>query len=70
MKMFTAISPYLSFSLQNLEMFHHAEKQLAVRRNIIRSAIVRSVSIELDGFQKNYLELLLDQTCDAIEQFG
>ncbi|MEO5783015.1 MAG: dihydrodipicolinate synthase family protein [Ginsengibacter sp.] len=70
MKMFASIAAYLSFSLQNLEMFHHAEKKLAVRRGIIKSAVVRSVSIELDSFQEKYLELLLNQTCDAIEQYG
>lgn len=68
MKMFTAISPYLSFSLQHLELFHHAEKRLAVRRGILTSAQVRSVSIALDEYQEKYLELLLDQTCEAIEQ--
>jgi hypothetical protein len=52
-----------------LEIFHHAEKRLAVRRGIIKSPVVRCASIELDYFQEKYLELLLDQTCEAIEQF-
>jgi 4-hydroxy-tetrahydrodipicolinate synthase len=69
MKMFASISGYLYFSLQNLEIFHHAEKRLAVRRGIIKSPVVRCASIELDYFQEKYLELLLDQTCEAIEQF-
>ena len=69
MKMFSAISSYLSFSLQHLEMFHHAEKRLAVRRGILKSTRVRSVSVELDDYQEKYLELLLDQTCDAIAQY-
>lgn len=68
--MFAAISPYLSFSLQHLEMFHHAEKRLAVRRGIMKSSVVRSVSVELNSFQEKYLELVLDQTCDAIQQYG
>jgi 4-hydroxy-tetrahydrodipicolinate synthase len=70
MKMYTAISPYLAFSLQNLEMFHHVEKRLAVRRGIMKSAVVRSVSIELDSFQTQYLDLVLNATCDALERFG
>lgn len=68
--MFAAISSYLSFSLQNLEMFHHAEKRLAVKRGIIKSAVVRSVSIELDSFQEKYLDRIINQTCNAIEQNG
>jgi 4-hydroxy-tetrahydrodipicolinate synthase len=70
MNMFSAISSYLSFSLQNLEMFHHAEKRLAVRRGIMKSYVVRSVSIELDSYQAKYLELVLDQTCEALEKYG
>lgn len=70
LKMFTAISPYLAFSLQNLEMFHHVEKQLAVRRGIMGSCVVRSVSVELDSYQKKYLELVLDETCNAIVEYG
>ncbi len=70
LQMFTAIAPYLGFSLQHLEMFHHVEKQLAVRRGIIHSAVVRRVTVELDRYQTAYLELILDQTCDAIVQYG
>ncbi len=69
-KMFTAISPYLSFSLQNLEMFHHAEKRLAVTRGIMKSCVVRSVTVDLDNFQEKYLELIMDQVCNAIEEYG
>jgi 4-hydroxy-tetrahydrodipicolinate synthase len=70
MKMFSAISGYLSFSLQNLEMFHHVEKRLAARRGIMKSFVVRSVSIELDRYQERYLELVLDETCEALEKYG
>jgi 4-hydroxy-tetrahydrodipicolinate synthase len=70
MAMYAAISPYLAFSLQNLEMFHHVEKRLAVKRGIMKSAVVRSVSVELDTFQLQYLDLVLNQTCEALERFG
>jgi 4-hydroxy-tetrahydrodipicolinate synthase len=70
MDMYAAISPYLAFSLQNLEMFHHVEKRLAVKRGIMKSAVVRSVSVELDTFQLQYLDLVLNQTCEALERFG
>ena len=70
MSMFASISAYLSFSLQNLEMFHHAEKRLAVRRGIMKSYVVRSVSIELNQYQEKYLDLILDQTCEALEKYG
>jgi hypothetical protein len=70
MKLFSAISPYLSLSLQNLEMFHHVEKRFAVRRGIMKSSVVRSVSIDLDEYQEKYLELVLDETCDVLEKYG
>lgn len=68
--MYAGILPYLSFSLQNLEMFHHAEKRLAVRRGILRSAVVRKTTILPDPYQEKYLERVLDHTCAAIERFG
>jgi 4-hydroxy-tetrahydrodipicolinate synthase len=70
MKLFSAISPYLSLSLQNLEMFHHVEKRFAVRRGIMKSSVVRSVSIDLNRYQEKYLELVLDETCDVLEKYG
>ena len=68
--MYAGILPYLSFSLQNLEMFHHAEKRLAVRRGILRSAVVRKTTTSPDRYQEKYLEMLLDHTCATIERFG
>ncbi len=70
MKMFSGIASYLAFSLQHLEMFHHVEKRLAVRRGIMKSPVVRSVSIELNSYQEKYLELVLDDTCRALEEHG
>jgi 4-hydroxy-tetrahydrodipicolinate synthase len=70
MRMFSAISSYISFSLQNLEMFHHVEKRFAVRRGIMKSSVVRSVSIDLDKYQEKYLELVLDETCNVLERYG
>lgn len=70
--LFCAISPYLQFSLQTFEQFHHAEKWLLARRGVLDGARVRPVSIDLDADAKSYLNLLTDRllvtlTCSRLE---
>jgi hypothetical protein len=36
----------------------------------MKSFVVRSVSIELDRYQERYLELVLDETCEALQKYG
>ncbi len=67
---FARIAPYIAFSLQNLEQFHHVEKALLVRRGLLAEPVVRSVTVCLNADAQRYLELLLDETCAAIEAAG
>ena len=69
-RLFARILPYISFSLQNLEQFHHVEKQLLKRRGLLKSATVRSVTIEILPDTQSYLDLILDQTLTALEEEG
>lgn len=55
---FAMISPYLQFSLQNFEQFHHAEKRLLQRRGIMPHAHVRAVTVDLDIESNSYLDHL------------
>jgi len=41
-------SPQISFSLQHVQLFHHAEKRLLVARGILPSAAVRPLNLQLD----------------------
>lgn len=56
---FCNISPYLNFSLQTFEQFHHAEKRLLARRGVLKNPAVRAVTLDLDADAAAYLDLLI-----------
>jgi 4-hydroxy-tetrahydrodipicolinate synthase len=56
--LFSSLAPYLQFSLQTFEQFHHAEKSLHARRGVLKHATVRPVTVELDADSKSYLDLM------------
>ena len=55
---FSAIAPYLQFSLQTFEQFHHAEKHVLWKRGALTTPFVRPVTVELDSEQQRYLDML------------
>lgn len=59
--LFAQVAPYLQFSLQTLEQFHHAEKHLLCARGILASAAVRPVTIDLDPDARRYLDRLVQE---------
>lgn len=63
---FERILPFIVFSLQNMELFHHAEKQLLVRRGVLRSARVREAALTIDETTRAYLDLLITRVADAV----
>jgi dihydrodipicolinate synthase/N-acetylneuraminate lyase len=65
---FVQIAPYLQFSLQTFEQFHHAEKLLLDARGILRGAAVRPVTIELNDDARRYLEKLIEQIRSLFER--
>ena len=67
LKLFSELSPYLQFSLQTFEQFHHAEKRLLVRRGALNQAIVRSVTVELDADADAYLDLLIGRLLQVLQ---
>ena len=67
LKLFSELTPYLQFSLQTFEQFHHAEKGLLVRRGVLKNAIVRPVTVELDTDAKTYLDLLTKHLLGTIK---
>lgn len=66
LEQFGRLSPFLQFSLQTFEQFHHAEKRLLVRRGVLDRAIVRAVTVELDTDASAYLDLLSTRLFDAL----
>lgn len=65
--LFAQISPYLQFSLQTFEQFHHSEKLLLNARGVLRSPAVRPVTIELDRDARCYLDKLILELRPVLE---
>ncbi len=42
-----------------MELFHHCEKQLLVRRGVLSSATVRDAALTLDKNSRAYLDYLI-----------
>ncbi|MFA5057872.1 MAG: dihydrodipicolinate synthase family protein [Opitutaceae bacterium] len=59
--LFAQIAPFLQFSLQTFEQFHHAEKLLLVARGVLHRSAVRPVTIELSDDARHYLDQLIAQ---------
>jgi 2-keto-3-deoxy-L-arabinonate dehydratase len=59
--LFAQMAPYIQFSLQTFEQFHHAEKRLLVARGLLASAFVRPVTIDLNDDALQYLDALIGQ---------
>ncbi len=57
--LFARIAPYLQFSLQTFEQFHHSEKLLLRARTILQSGAVRPVTLELSPDARSYLDNLI-----------
>jgi dihydrodipicolinate synthase/N-acetylneuraminate lyase len=64
---FSRIAPYLQFSLQNFEQFHHAEKYLLSRRGVLAHPFVRPVTVDLAPEARRYLAFLADQLLTFLE---
>lgn len=55
---FQGVLPQITFSLQNLEFFHHAEKALLVTRRVMRQACVRDATLTLDEVDRAHIQFL------------
>jgi 4-hydroxy-tetrahydrodipicolinate synthase len=67
---FAAIQPYILFSLQNLELFLHADKRLLVARGLIRCAHVREATIRVDDVSMAYGDLLARKVLETLDRLG
>lgn len=58
MDLFEHVAPQLGFSLQNMELFHHVEKRLLVRRGVIANATVRQATYTPSPMLLDYADFL------------
>ncbi len=55
---FQGILPQIVFSLQNLELYHHAEKRLLVARGIIGESVVRDLRLSVNPLDAEHIDFL------------
>lgn len=57
-QIFAGTLPQIVFSLQNMELYHHAEKRLLAARGIIRDPWVRDLRLELDPLDAEHIDFI------------
>jgi 4-hydroxy-tetrahydrodipicolinate synthase len=65
---FSAIMPYILFSLQNMELFHHVDKGLLVARGLLPGAHVREATLRVDPTSAAYGDLLARKVLEKLDQ--
>jgi len=55
---FQGVLPQIVYSLQNLEMFHHAEKLLLQARGVLRQAHVREAKLDMHPNEVEHIQFL------------
>lgn len=57
-QIFQTVMPQIVFSLQNIELLHHVEKQLLMARGVINEAVVRDAGLELNPHDREHIFFL------------
>jgi dihydrodipicolinate synthase/N-acetylneuraminate lyase len=69
-KIHEAVLPQIVFSLQHMELFHHAEKRLLVARGILPEAVVRQLTLQLDRHLEDRISFLNRQILALLRRLG
>jgi 4-hydroxy-tetrahydrodipicolinate synthase len=64
---FRIVLPFIVYSLQNMELFHHCEKRLLVKRGLIRDPVVREPALTLDAAASAYVDRLIGHVLAGVE---
>jgi len=67
---FSAIMPYILFSLQNMELFHHVDKRLLVARGLLPGAHVREATLRVDPTSAAYGDLLARKVLEKLDRLN
>jgi len=67
-RVYQAVLPQIVFSLQHMELFHHAEKRLLVARGILRDAVVRELTLTIDRHLEDRITFLNDEVLRLLDQ--
>jgi 4-hydroxy-tetrahydrodipicolinate synthase len=67
---FQRVLPQIAFSLQHMELFHHAEKRLLTVRGVLPGAEVRQLALGLDKYLEDRISFLNDQILALLDHVG
>lgn len=67
---FSEVLPQIVYSLQNMELFHHAEKLLLRSRGVLSNAVVRDATMTLSEDQWSHLDFLNSRILALLDRLG
>lgn len=67
---FLGVLPQITYSLQSLEFFHHAEKALLVARGVLPAAIVRDATLTVGSNDQAHIEFLNRKVLEWLDHLG
>lgn len=66
-EIFERVMPQIFFSLQNMELFHYAEKELLIARGVLKNSIARKAAYIPDASSVHYIKELNDRILKLVE---
>jgi dihydrodipicolinate synthase/N-acetylneuraminate lyase len=66
--LFEKVMPQIFFSLQNMELFHYAEKELLIARGVLMNNVVRQATYKPDALTKAYIKELNDRILRLVNE--
>ncbi|MBE9461509.1 dihydrodipicolinate synthase family protein [Dyadobacter subterraneus] len=71
-ELFEKVMPQIFFSLQNMELFHYAEKELLIARGVLSNSIARKAAYIPDASSISYIKELNQNVIDLLqdEKYG
>jgi 2-keto-3-deoxy-L-arabinonate dehydratase len=67
-EVFQGVLPQITYSLQNLEFFHHAEKALLVARGVLRDPEVRDATLTIHEIDRAHIDFLNRKVMDLVRR--
>jgi len=67
-ELFRGVLPQITFSLQNIEFFHHAEKALLVARGVLSHAEVRDATLTIHEIDLAHIDFLNRKIIDLVSR--
>jgi 4-hydroxy-tetrahydrodipicolinate synthase len=65
--LFEKVMPQIFFSLQNMELFHYAEKELLIARGVLTNSIARKAAYIPDPSSVKYIKELNQRVVNLVK---